>query len=304
MKWRIALSLLPTLLGLLAYGLLRATGLPDPTLFLRGALSELLLLAGIGMSALIAADTALWWNDRQACEARLRAVRQEMRQEATEERRRFLQRLDHEVKNPLTAIRAGLVNLSATDGDHRASIASIEAQAVRLSRLLADLRKLAEFETQPIDRMPVDLGELLEEVFVLAQERPEAAERELTLTVPHAPWPLPTIYGDWDLLFLAVHNLVDNAIKYTLPGNTIEVRAFEDGATVVVEVADTGPGIPEGELPHVWEELSRGYSARGIPGSGLGLALVKTIAERHGGQVTLRSRAGHGTVFSLRLPLR
>src|SRR5690606_28443944 len=194
-----------------------------------------LLLAGFGLSLALAAHTVLWWLDQQACDARLAAALQD----AAEERRRFLQRLDHEVKNPLTAIRAGLVNLSGADPSlaGAGSLASIEAQVLRLSHLLADLRKLAELEAHDVERMPVDLGSLLEEVFALAQERPEAAAREITLTVPHAPWPLPTIYGDWDLLFLAIHNLLDNAIKYTLPGNTIEVRAFEDGATVVVEVA-------------------------------------------------------------------
>lgn len=307
MRWRIAAAVLPVLFGLLIYSLLSFTGLPNPTLYLTGALGELILLAGLATTLLIGSYVALWWTDQRATEARVRReTADDVRREAIQERRRFLQRLDHEVKNPLTAIRAGLVNLntvSETNGTGE-SLASIEAQVVRLSRLLADLRKLAEFETQPIERRPVDLAGLLDEVYVLAQERPEAAERELTLTVPHAPWPLPTVYGDWDLLFLAIHNLVDNAIKYTLPGNTIEVRAFEDGSTVVVEVADTGPGIPEAELPHVWEELSRGYSARGVPGSGLGLALVRTITERHGGRVTLRSRAGHGTVFSMRLPVR
>jgi two-component system, OmpR family, sensor kinase len=105
------------------------------------------------------------------------------------------------------------------------------------------------------------------------------------------------------LLFLAVYNLLDNTLKFTRPGDTIEVRAFEDGSHVAVEVADTGPGIPESEAPHVWEELYRAEGARGIPGSGLGLALVRAIVERHGGQVTLRSRAGQGTVVALRLPL-
>jgi two-component system OmpR family sensor kinase len=111
------------------------------------------------------------------------------------------------------------------------------------------------------------------------------------------------VNGDPDLLFLAVHNLLTNAFKFTQPGDRIEVRALEDGAAVVIEVADTGPGIPGNEIPHVWEELYRGQGARGIPGSGLGLALVRAIVERHGGQVALRSRQGQGTVFTLRLPI-
>jgi two-component system OmpR family sensor kinase len=223
-------------------------------------------------------------------------------QEGVRDRRRFLQRLDHELKNPLTAIRAGLA-LIPSNGEH-AALASVEAQVRRMSRLTADLRKLAELESRPLERGSVDLAQVLNQVFELAQERPEAAERRMTLTLPQAPWPLPTVPGDFDLLVLVAHNLLDNAIKFTRPGDTLEVRAFEDGASVVVEVADTGPGIPEDELPHVWEELYRGSSGRGVPGSGLGLALARAIILRHGGQLAMRSRAGQGTVVTVRLPLK
>jgi two-component system OmpR family sensor kinase len=136
----------------------------------------------------------------------------------------------------------------------------------------------------------------------MAQEQPGADQRHLHLSIPQAPWPLPKIQGDPDLLLLAVHNLMDNALKFSRPGDTLELHAFEDGAEIVIEVADTGPGIPEDEQPHVWEELYRGVGGRGIPGSGLGLALVRAIAERHNGRATLRSRLGQGTVFTLRLP--
>jgi two-component system OmpR family sensor kinase len=180
----------------------------------------------------------------------------------------------------------------------------VEAQTVRLSRLAADLRKLAELETRDLESTPVEMGPLLQEVLEVAQERPEASQRRLNLSLPQAPWPLPAVQGDQDLLFLAVHNLVDNALKFTAPGDTVEIRAFEDGARVVIEVADTGSGIPESEVLHIWDELYRGQGARGVPGSGLGLALVRAIAERHGGQVSLRSRSGEGSVFSLRLPVQ
>jgi two-component system OmpR family sensor kinase len=136
----------------------------------------------------------------------------------------------------------------------------------------------------------------------MAQEQPGAAERHLNLSIPQAPWPLPNVQGDPDLLMLAIHNLLENALKFSHPGDTLELRAFEDGADIVIEVADTGPGIPEDEQPHVWDELFRGEAGRGIPGSGLGLALVRAIAERHNGRASLRSRFGQGTVFSLRLP--
>ena len=114
---------------------------------------------------------------------------------------------------------------------------------------------------------------------------------------------MPKVSGDPDLLFLAVHNLLENALKSSRPGDTVELHASEDGTSLLIEVADTGPGIPGEEQPHVWEELYRGEAGRGVPGSGLGLALVRAIAERHNGQVSLRSRPGQGTVFTLRLPV-
>ena len=82
------------------------------------------------------------------------------------------------------------------------------------------------------------------------------------------------------------------------------MRAFEDGASVAIEVADTGPGIPEDEERHVWQELYRGNSARGVAGSGLGLTLVRAVVDRHGGDINLRSRSGQGTVITVRLPIR
>ena len=225
--------------------------------------------------------------------------------EAADVKRRFLRRLDHELKNPLTAIRAGLANLAETHLEEmqRQALSSVEAQTLRLSRLSSDLRKLAELEARPLERSAVNVNEMLQEAYALAQDQPNAAYRDLKLTVPQAPWPLPTIQGDRDLLFLAVHNLLDNAIKFTQPGGTIEMRGFEDGSSLVIEVADTGQGIPEDELVHIGEELYRARGARGIPGNGLGLALVHSIINLHGGKVSVRSREGKGTVVTLKLPV-
>jgi two-component system OmpR family sensor kinase len=298
----LVLPLFPLLIFLSLSGLVSQGVLPNPILFLRVDLAALAALVGFVLAALVALGLLLWgwWAGRVRRETAV-----QMRVQAAEDRRRFLRRLDHELKNPLTAIRAGLANLGEASNlaFRREALTSVEAETLRLSRLTADLRKLAELETRPLERGPVHLAELLQEALGLAQEQPQARTRHLTLTLPQAPWPLPLVSGDWDLLFLAVYNLLDNALKFTQSGDTVEVRAFEDGATVVLEVADTGPGIPEAELPHVWEELYRGQGARGIRGSGLGLALVQAIVERHGGQTNLRSRAGQGTVVTLRLPV-
>jgi two-component system OmpR family sensor kinase len=295
-RWVVCLAPGIVGIGLALYFFLSYDASHDHIVYLRADLGVLSLIVGLGLTALAMLIFGLLdWAEQ---------TRQETIAKAAEERRRFLRRLDHELKNPLTAIRAGLANLteSPSDAARREALASVEAQTLRLSRLSADLRKLAELEVRLVERSPVDVPALLHEAFSMAQEQPGANERHLNLSIPQAPWPLPKIQGDPDLLLLAVHNLMDNALKFTRPGDTLELHAFEDGAEIVIEVADTGPGIPDDEQPHVWEELYRGVGGRGIPGSGLGLALVRAIAERHNGRATLRSRLGQGTVFTLRLP--
>jgi two-component system OmpR family sensor kinase len=290
--------LLPIGIGV-ALSLILSSGLfPNPIVYLRADVGAVCVLIGAIVSIVLAAWLIAWSRSQKN-------VEREARWRAAEDRRRFVRRLDHELKNPLTAIRAGLANVAAIDQPEarRAALRSVEAQVLRISRLTADLRKLAELETRTVEMSPVNLAEVLQQVVELAQEKPEADDRHLTLTLPQAPWPLPPVRGDRDLLLLALHNLIDNALKFTRPGDTIEVRAFEDGSFVVIEVADTGPGIPAEELPHVWEELYRGDQARGVPGSGLGLPLVRAISDQHRGQIVMRSLVDHGTVITLRLPV-
>lgn len=300
MKQKWLLALLPLGVGVILIVLLENTSLPNPALTLQSDLGTGLGLAGLLVSLLLIARLSLnnWVDKIQAHHT------QQIQNQMANERRQFLQRLDHELKNPLTAIRAGLANLAETpDEQNRLDILhGVEAQALRLSRLTTDLRKLAELETRPLEYSPVNLAEILEEALALASERHAHGGQQSTLIIPQAPWPLPIISGDWDLLFLALHNLLDNAFKFTQAGDKIEIRAFEDEDMLVIEVADTGPGIPEAEVPHVWEELYRGKGARGISGSGLGLALVSAIIERHHGEINLRSRAKQGTVVSVKLP--
>lgn len=288
--------LAPAVLGLGVGIWMNASSLPNPVLAIRVQVSVLVVLMGLLLSVLAAISLLLWdWADRLRVHTTLSAA---------EDRRRFLRRLDHELKNPLTAILAGLANLSVSSEDEveQSALGSVEAQVQRLRRLVADLRKLSDLETRPLERTSVDMNELLVEVFSFAESLPNVTGRGLNLAIPQAPWPLPAVQGDRDLLFLAMHNLMDNALKFSNAGDTIEMRASEDGANVVVEVADTGPGVAEEDIPYIWDELYRGAGARGIPGSGLGLALTQAIITRHGGQVSIRSRIGQGTVVTLRLP--
>jgi two-component system OmpR family sensor kinase len=182
-------------------------------------------------------------------------------------------------------------------------LASMENQTLRLSRLVTGLRKLAELETLPLELSTVEIAHLLDESLTLVQERPEARNRRITLSSSSVPDALPAVTGDRDLLLLAIHNLLDNALKFTNPGDVISLQAAANEEAVIIHVMDTGQGIPDGEIPLVWEELYRGQRVNGTFGSGIGLALVEAIVKRHGGRVSLTSRVGQGTTVMLTLPL-
>jgi two-component system, OmpR family, sensor kinase len=293
-------ALIPAAVGLGLALLFQSRPSVNHILWLKVDLGTALLLAGLLISAPVLGLVGV----QAIAQRRHQRAAEEERNKAAEAHRRFVQRLDHELKNPLTAIRIGLADLCSTslNAAQLEAVAGVLAQTDRLGRLAADMRKLAELEARPLERSIIEVGPMLEEIVELIRGLPAAAERRVTLIVPRAPWPLPPVPGDQDLIFLAIYNLLDNALKFTRPGDTVEVRASEDGASVVVEVADTGLGVPEDEQPHVFEELYRGQEARGIAGSGLGLALVKAVVERHGGTITIRSRPGKGSVFTLRLP--
>jgi two-component system OmpR family sensor kinase len=274
------------------------SGSSNPIIYVQSDLGTLIIIGGLGGSLLVVLTIALLdWVEKYQIETIIKSA---------ENRRRFLRRLDHELKNPLTAILAGLANISMAENTNTqaSALQSVQNQVDRLRRLVTDLRKLSDLEIRPLDRSPINMTELIEDAFYLAQEHPGSEEKTLNLSIPRAPWPLPNINGDRDLLILAIHNLLDNAIKFSHPNDTIEMRAFEDGSDIIIEIADTGPGIPISDQSQVWEELYRGEQARGIPGSGLGLALVRAIVSRHEGSISLRSRTGEGTVFTMRLPNR
>lgn len=278
--------------------------LPEPRVWIQLPLGSLML--GVGL--LTAGGWALALGLAQH-QARVQAeARQAGAMAERDAHRRFLARLDHELKNPVTAIRAAVASAraDAPEGTRAApQLAIADAQSARLSALVGDLRKLAELETQPIEAEDVDVEEVAHDAVadLTAALVSQGDRRSVTLHFPRVPWPLPRVRGDVDLLYLAIHNLLSNAAKYSATGSPIEVRGIDEHGWVVVEVADVGMGIPEDELPVVLDELARGREARGIPGSGLGLALVRVVAERHSGTLTLRSRHGEGTSARLWLPV-
>ena len=261
---------------------------------------------GFGFIATASILLIYYWDRRRI--AQTQTLYADYLQEAGDKRRNFLRRLDHEIKNPLTGLRAALVNLQeAKESEERARAVTNASRAVeRLTRLLTDLRKLSDLEERAIERFPVHVPELLEDVVTAVRILPAHEKRDVSVLIPKVPSPFPMVTGDRDLLLLAVYNLVENALKFTSADDSIEVRALEDGRSIVIEVADSGTGIPSDDLSKIFEELYRGSNARGTEGSGLGLALVNRIVTLHRGGVGVRSSQTEprGTVFTVRLPRR
>lgn len=226
--------------------------------------------------------------------------------EAEQGRRRFLRRLDHEIKNPLTGLRAALVNMEEAQAseDRQRAVENASHAVERLTRLLTDLRKLSDLGERPIELWQVDVPDLLQDVVDAAHVLPAYKGRDVSLLIPKVPSPFPTITGDRDLLVLAVYNLVENALKFTCETDSVEIRLGEDGRAILIEVADSGAGIPAEDVSKIFEELYRGSNARSTEGSGLGLALVYRIIALHGGHIQVRSsqEEPRGTVFTVRLP--
>jgi two-component system OmpR family sensor kinase len=279
--------------------------LPNRVLRLRVNFVALSIL-GMIISLLVAGGLVIMRNWLEQVHRHIEAqIQYKIQSEAADQRRRFMRRLNHELQNPLTTIGAGVINLTEPQNvdAHRRTLTNLDTETKRLQRLVSNLRKLADLDSYQLEQTVVSVSDLLREIVNSVGAQPTSISRQIALfPLPQAPRPLPPILGDQDLLFQAVHNLLDNALKFTQPDDKIEIRANEDGKNVIIEVANTGPDIPESDIPYIWEELYRSEQASAVPGSGLGLAWVKKIVERHGGQVHLRSQAGQGVAFIIQLP--
>jgi two-component system OmpR family sensor kinase len=298
----LALVFLPLLLGVTASIIAKVIWNPVPVLVFKIDVGMVAFMAGLILSLLLLA----FWLGTAWAEQKTRQQIEDTVTESELGRRRFLRRLDHEMKNPLTGLRAALANLQeAQNKDERIRAGENARRAQEhLSTLLSDLRKFADLDERQIERERVNIPDLLNDVVDAARNHPAYEGRNINLFVPRVPSPFPCVVGDRDLLVLAMYNLVENALKFTSAQEPVEVRALEDGKAVVMEVADSGAGIPSDDLPKIFEELYRGSNARGTEGSGLGLALVSRIIGLHGGQIEVRSRQmePRGTVFTIRLP--
>ncbi|MEV0895372.1 HAMP domain-containing sensor histidine kinase [Actinoplanes sp. NPDC049802] len=216
-------------------------------------------------------------------------------------RRRLTADVAHELRTPLAGLQAGLEELR--DGlvpADPARLAVLHDQSLRLGRVVRDLADLAAAEAGPVSLRPVDadLGEITGAA--LAELRPRFDAAGLTVgTALDEPVP---VRADRDRLHQAVTNLLTNAVRYCRPGDRVTVSALAENGDAVLRVADTGPGIPADELPHAFERLWRGRDAQRIPGTGIGLTVVRELVAAHGGTTTIASPPGGGVTVTLRLP--
>lgn len=219
-------------------------------------------------------------------------------------RRDFVANASHELKTPVSSIIASAeaLRIAVERGDDSAVgfARTVESSARQLDRLVSDLLDLSRLEREEpeVDRVRLDLL-VADEVDRFAGQ---AAEAGIDLSIEAAQ---VYVMGNWRDLAMAVRNLLDNAIRYTPGGGTISVRLREDEGMAVIEVEDSGAGIPTRDLERVFERFYRVDAARSrrTGGTGLGLSIVRHVVESHGGSVSAASQLGVGSTFTVRLPL-
>jgi signal transduction histidine kinase len=236
-------------------------------------------------------------------------TRDELLKVSDRRRRMLLADVSHELMTPLTAMRAYREVLAMTevarDAEAAHCLTVIRDETERLERLVGDLLDLARLEAGGDSLTPEDVA--VENLFgrVAVRHEPEARLKGVQLSTSVEAG-AEILYGDPLRLEQALQNLAANALRHTPHGGEVELRAELHGEQVFLSVRDTGLGIPEEHLPYVFDrfyKVDRARTGSAAAGSGLGLSVVKAIVERHGGVISVSSRPGVATVFTIRLPL-
>ncbi len=215
-------------------------------------------------------------------------------EDSVEAQRRLVSDASHELRTPLTSLRTNVETLGKADAlpddERRRLLDDVDAELDELSRLIADVVDLAR-DGEP-ERLEEDLR--LDQLVADAVDRARRRSPEVTFETMLDE---TVVHGSRERLHRAVSNLLDNAVKWSPDGGSVEVRV----ADAAVSIRDHGPGIAEEDLPKVFDRFYRAADARGLPGSGLGLAIVRQVAESHGGTVSAARADGGGTIVTLQL---
>jgi PAS domain S-box-containing protein len=220
---------------------------------------------------------------------------------AIEQREEVVSIVSHDLRNPLGVVLAAsdlLLDLPLDEAERRQQAEIIRRSGKRMQNLIEDLLDVARIEAGAFVVRPSleDLGPIVEEARALFAD--QAARRSIALRI-EARGAYPRARVDRDRLLQALANLLDNALRVTPEGGSVVLGVGEDADTVWLTVSDTGPGIEESQLEHLFERFTQ---AKSSGGAGLGLAIVKGVADAHGGGVTVRTALGAGSTFEVRLP--
>lgn len=213
----------------------------------------------------------------------------------------------HELRSPLTSISGFselLLDRSVESEQAREYAAIILKESNRLSELINKYLDISRIESgrSQLKKAPLDVREVVEKVLDI--NRPQAEKKRIDVSV-EVPPTLSAVTADREMIEQVILNLFTNAVKYSPEDTTIQVRVLERAADVLIEVEDEGYGIPETSQKKIFDKFYRvpdNARVRDVTGSGLGLSLVKEIVEAHGGEITVRSQVGVGSVFSFTLP--
>ncbi len=246
------------------------------------------------------------FGGRPATQCMVRDISREMKIEQL--RQSFFSNVSHELRTPLTTV-SGYVKflLGGKMGElDQSQVQALEAandEADKLDRLIDTIIELSSFDSESyrLRLGDVDIARLIDET--ARSKESQAKHKDLRLEV-NLPENLPHVVGDERRLELLMSNIIDNAVKFTPEGGTVKITGCEEGSDVVIEVSDTGIGIPKEEQSRIFDRFYQVDSSptRTYGGAGLGLSICKEIADLHGGRIEVESDAGKGSTFKVRLP--
>ena len=266
-------------------------------------------IAGIALRGASLSDTALQALSNlvaiglEKARSQEAANRAEAARQSQELKSTLLDAIAHEFKTPLTSIKAATTSLLSTPTsiapEQHELLTIVDEEADRLARLVTEAIQMARIEggKLQLNREFHPVESLVSAT--LRQLKPLTEGRRISVEGADE---LPLVFVDADLIQLALRQLIDNALKYSLPTGSVAIAARPTRGGVAISVTDQGPGIPEEEQPKIFEKFYRGSSHRQVTGTGVGLTIAREVVRSHGGDISVKSAPGQGSEFSIWIP--